>query len=97
MRVVPLFISVRAGRRLRRKRKALTHATLDGLSRHAHAKAMTQSIPIRRLSVGASGTRRSPPDSPRARILLALELGRRGQVLRQLNPDARPRKDARAR
>lgn len=50
---------------------------------------MKASVPARRPSTSASGTPQSTPASARERVLRALELGRRGQLLRKLGDHAR--------
>jgi len=58
---------------------------------------MSESLPARRRSASAPFVPERLPASPRDRILLALELGRRGQLLRKLAQDAEPRRDTRPR
>ncbi len=58
---------------------------------------MTASLPKRRPSVSAADTLQRVPRTARERVLRALELGRRGQLLRKLGERARPGDVARAR
>lgn len=68
----------------------------DGLAR-AHAKLMGNTIPVRQYSASAPFIRQPVRATPADRILRALELGRRGQLLRKMNPDARPKQETGAR
>lgn len=52
---------------------------------------MEQTVTHRIPSASAPKPRSAVQETARKRILRALELGRRGQLLRQLNPDARSR------
>lgn len=58
---------------------------------------MTKSLPKRRPSVSAKDTLQRVPRTARERVLHALELGRRGQLLRKLGDHARSSDLARAR
>lgn len=70
---------------------------LDAPGRGRETAQVTASLPKRRPSASATDTLQSVPRTARARVLRALELGRRGQLLRKLGDHARSSDLARAR
>jgi hypothetical protein len=58
---------------------------------------MSHDLPARRHSASAPFVPEPLPTSARERILLALELGRRGQVLQKRGQHAEPGRDTRPR
>jgi hypothetical protein len=67
---------------------------LDDLGDTHHSLPMDTKPPGRKPSKSAPFSPRRGPDSARERILLALELGRRGQMLRKLGAEALARSNA---
>ena len=67
--------------------------TVDGPLSRAHAMTMKTPIPARQPSASAPFIRQPVRGTPEERIRRALELGRRGQLLRKLNPNARSKQD----
>lgn len=70
---------------------------LDGAAGAPQASRMSDEFPTRRRSASAPFVPEKLPASARDRILLALELGRRGQLLEKLGRDAKSKRDVRSR